>query len=263
MIHRGKWGIFFSLLFIIMIYLFTRSLYSPFFFMLTTIFLLIAFLSEEHRLFAWTITAFFLGHLLLGYMDHFIGSFRFPPFSLLLVSQLLLLIPITMIHFVCKKFKKANYPYFQKPDLTKIEKLPFSVAWKHLFLLISLLVTLVLIGILVIKSSILPWNYLFLSLLFSTIHTVLGEVLWRGILLPHVISLTNQSKGILVTGTAFGLNMTIFGFSPLTTISYIFLGFLFGWLTVKSHSIIPSIIVSTLITLLLIISGWVTIPVPA
>lgn len=252
---------FLSLQFMIMIYLFTRSFYSPFFFLLIALFVLIAFLSEEHRLFAWIMIAFFLGHLLLGYVDHFIGSFRFPQFSLLLVSQLLLLFPIVMIHFVCEKFKKANYQYFQKPVLTKEDKLPFSVTWKQLFLVISLLFTLVLIEILVLKRSPLPWTHLFLSLSFSIIHSVLGEVLWRGILLPHVISLTNNWLGILITSIAFGLNMTLFGFSPLTTISYIFLGILFGLLTVKSQSIIPSIIVSTMITLLLSISGWVTIPV--
>jgi uncharacterized protein len=261
MIHRGKWGIFLSLQFMIMIYLFTRSLYSPFFILLIALFLLVAFLSEEHRLFAWIIIAFFLGHLLLGYMDHFIGSFRFPQFSLLLGSQLLLLLPIVMIHFVCKKFKKANYPYLQKPMLTKKEKFPFSVTWKQFFVVSPILFTLVLIEIHVMKSGAISWSHLFFSISFSVIHTVLGEVMWRGILLPNVISLTNKWIGILVTSIAFGINMTIFGFSPLTTISYIFLGFLFGVLTIKSQSIIPSIIVSTTIILLLIISGSVTIPV--
>jgi uncharacterized protein len=259
--HATKRGIFLSLQFLIMIYLFTRSFYSPFFILLIVLFLLIAFLSEDYRLFAWITITFFLSHLLLGYLDNFIGSFQLPQFALVLLSQLLILVPILMMHMVRNKFNKSTYPYFRKPDMTKDIQLFNCISWKLFSIIISILFILFLIGTLIIKRDELTYLHLLFSLSFSIIHTGLGEVLWRGILLPHFIAITNKWLGILVTSSAFGLNMTIFGFSSLTTFSYIILGLLFGYLTIKTNSILPSIVTHTMIMLLLLIGGSVTLPI--
>lgn len=250
-------------LFLVMTYLFTRGFYTPFFVSLFALLLLIVFLKEEKRLFAWMIISFFLGNLMLIYMDNFIVSFRLSPYSLVMYSQLLLLIPILIISYVIKQFKQEINPYFQKPNLTGEIQLPFSIVFslRNFPLMICLLTTLCTIGLLLIKSEEMKWRTFLLILLFSSINALLEEVLWRGIILAKLITITNERLGIVVTSIAFGLNTTMFGFSLITSIIYIFLGLFFGLLTVKSNSIIPSIIVHTMITLLLIISGWAMIPV--
>jgi uncharacterized protein len=259
--RSAKIGILLSFQFMIMIYLFTRSLYSPFFILLIVLFLLIAFLSENNRLFSWIIIAFFIGHLLLGYIDNFIGLFRLPQLTLVIISQLLLLVPIVMIHLVRKKFNEANYPFFHKPKMTRENQLFKNITWKQYYVTISMLFILVLIGTLVIRREELTISHLFFSLSFSIVFTGLGEVLWRGILLPHFIKITNKWMGIIVTSIAYGLNMTLFGYASLTTFSYIILGLLFAYVTIKTNSITPSIIMNTMITFILLTSGLVMLPV--
>lgn len=259
----NRQGILLSLLFLTMTYFFARGYYTPFFVFLITLLLLVAFFKEEKRLFAWMVISFFLGNLLLVYMDNFIESFGLSPYSLVMSSQLLLLIPIIIISYVIKKFKLEISPFLKKPMLSGEIQLPFNIAFslRKNFFILCLLSILAIIGILLIKKDEVQWHPFLFILLFSIINALLEEVLWRGILLYKLITITNQRLGLIVTSIAFGLHTTMFGFSILISILYIFLGLIFGLFTLLSKSIIPAFIVHTLITILLIVSGWGMIPV--
>jgi uncharacterized protein len=255
-------GFILGVLFLIMTFLFTRGFFVPFFVLLIALLLLIAFFNEERRLIAWMIISFFLGNLLLVYTDNYIESFHLSPYSLVMTSQLLLLIPILMISYVIKQFKQVISPYLQKPILKGEIKLPFSIVFslrKFCFFL-CLFSTLSVIGLLLLKREELHWRPFLFILLFSSIHALLEEVLWRGLLLSKLITITNQRLGIVITSIAFGINTTMFGFSIMISIFYIFIALFFGFLTFRFKSIFPSVIVHFSVTTILLLLGWIVIP---
>jgi membrane protease YdiL (CAAX protease family) len=256
-------GLWLSGYFLLILYLFTRGFYNPFFVLLIGLLLIIVFLKEGNRLFGWMVISFFLGNLLLGYMDNFIESFHLSPFSLIMLSQLLLLIPILMISYVVKQFKQEITPYFHRPIFTGEIQLPFKIvfSFKRLVLIFGLMAVLFIGITLLFQKEGMHWRPFLLILLFALVNAVLDEVLWRGILLPKLIKITNQPIGIIVTSIAFGINTTMFGFSPMICMIYIFLGFMLAFLTVKSQSVLPAMIAHTFVTTLLFINGLMTIPV--
>ncbi len=255
-------SIMLGVLFLIMTFLFTRGFYAPFFVLVIALLLLVACFNEEKRLIAWMVVSFFLGNLLLVYTDNYIESFQLSPYSLVMTSQLLLLIPILMISYVIKQFNQVISPYLQKPILRGEIRLPFRIVFslRKFCIIICLFSTLSIIGLLLLKREEMQWHPFLFILLFSSIHALLEEVLWRGLLLPKLITITNQQLGIVVTSMAFGINTTMFGFSIMISIIYIFLGLFFGFLTIRFKSIFPSVIVHFSVTTVLLILSWIVIP---
>jgi hypothetical protein len=171
-------GIWLSGYLLIMLFLFTRGFYSPFFVVLITLLLLMFFLKEAERLFAWMIISFFLGNLLLGYMDHFIEGFHLSPFSLIMLSQLLWLVPILMMGYVIKQFNQESIPYFHQPIFTMDIHLPFRIvfSFKRFLLICGLFAVLALIGTFLFQKEEIQWRLFLLILLFSMINALLEEV---------------------------------------------------------------------------------------
>ncbi|MEH7745580.1 CPBP family intramembrane glutamic endopeptidase, partial [Neobacillus drentensis] len=213
--------------------------------------------------FGWMIISFFLGNLLLGYLDNFIEGFHLSPFSLIMLSQLLLLIPILMISYVVKQFKQEITPYFHWPIFTREIQLPFKIGFSFKrFVLIFGLLAVLSIGItFLFQVEKIQLRSFSLILLFASMNALLEELLWRGLLLPKLIRITNQLIGVIVTSIAYGINTTMFGFSPILCMIYIFLGLVLGCLTVKTKSVFPAMIAHTLVTTLFLINGLMTIPV--
>lgn len=259
----NKKGIWLSGYLLIMLFLFTRGFYSSFFVFLISLLVLMIFLKEAERLFAWMIIFFFLGNLLLGYMDHFIEGFHLSPFLLIMLSQLLWLVPILLLSYVIKRFNQEINPYFHHPIFTMDIHLPLRIviSFKRFLLICGLFAVLAIVGTLLFQKEGIQWRLFLFILLFSMINAVLEEVLWRGILLAKLIRITNQPIGIIITSIAFGINTTMFGFSIVICITYIFLGLVLGYLTVGSKSILPAMIVHTLITPLLFMYGSMPLPV--
>ncbi|MFL6562192.1 MAG: hypothetical protein ACJ8MO_39595, partial [Bacillus sp. (in: firmicutes)] len=179
-----KWmnqkGIWLSGYFLIMMFLFTRGFYTTFFVSLIGLLLLIVSFNEDVRLLAWMIISFFLGNLLLVYTDNFIESFHISPFSLIIVSQLLSLIPILMICYVIKQFKQEINIFINKPNFIGEIHLPFRMVFsiRRFTLLFSILAVLSVVGTLFLQKEALHWRPFLLILLFSIINAVLEEVLW-------------------------------------------------------------------------------------
>ena len=247
---KNQRGIFLSVCFLIMIFLFTRGFYTPFFVFLVTLFLLLVFLKEGNRLFAWIIITFFLANLLLVYIDNFIESFNLSPFSLIMISQLLWVIPILMMIYVIKQFKYEINLSFKG-----------NFSFKRYSLIFVILASLAFFGTVLLQKEGIDWRTFLLILVFSTINALLEEVLWRGILLSKLIRVTNQPIGIIVSSIAFGVNTTMYGYSLIICFSYVCIGLFLGILTVKSKSIFPSMVAHCIITTLLLINGVMSIPV--
>ncbi|MEH7309303.1 hypothetical protein, partial [Neobacillus drentensis] len=99
--------------------------------------------------------SFFLGNLLVGYLDHFIESFHLSPFSLIMLSQLLWLVPILMMSYVIKQFKQELSPYFHLPLFTGEIQLPFRIVFslKRFSLIVVLLAGLAMAGSLLLQKE--------------------------------------------------------------------------------------------------------------
>lgn len=240
------------MLFILLLYLFTRSYYSLFSWFILGILLLLAFLKEEKRLFAWVMISFFGGSLILFYTDKFIEAYQLKPYYRVIINQLLFIIPILSMCYVIKRFNKNISYYFKMPE---------SVRRKNFLHYIWVLISVGFI-LLLITNDIEMDLKLFLSLiLFAIIHATLQEVIWRGILLTQVTMITNDTSSILFTSIGFAINTTIFGFSTAVFLLYLCLGFLFGFLTTTYKSIFPAIFAHTLVLILLFLNGWLQLPI--
>jgi uncharacterized protein len=241
-------SLFLCLLFILLTYLFSRSYYSLFFITLFVLLLLLGFFKENNRLFSWVLISFFMSYLVLFYIDLFIDRKHWTTYNQLLVSQLLLLIPIITSCYVIMKFKMKISDYFRLPALS----------------IYQTITTFLLIGV----GSMLLYYYhiggtevFFSILLFTGTRAILEEVLWRGILLTQIIKITNERIGVLVTSICFGINTTIYGFTPLLTFMFIIFGLVFGYFTVRTKSILPSIFAHLFVLHLLFIAGNLAIPI--
>ncbi|MFJ5762169.1 type II CAAX prenyl endopeptidase Rce1 family protein [Neobacillus sp. NPDC093182] len=239
-------GIFLSLLFIVLVFFFTRNYYSPFFWMILGLFLLLAFLREENRLFTWVIISFFGGNLIVIYVDKFIEGMIVDPFFRLLMNQILFIIPILSMCYVIKQFNKRISFFFKIPESSSI-----------LYIVLLLMFT----GfsfLFFIKDGM----NVFLSLFtFSLLHAAVQEVIWRGILLTQMIKITSERTAILFASIAFAVNTTIFGFSPAVLLLYLILGLMFAFLTTKLKIILPAIVVHTVVLLFCFLNGWIQLPI--
>jgi uncharacterized protein len=242
-------GFFLSLMFIVLVYFFTRNYYSPFFWMILGVLLLLSFLREENRLFAWVILSFFGGNLIVFYLDKFIEGMIVDPFFQVIMNQILFIIPILSMCYVIKQFNNRVSFFFKRPESFSISKF------------LSIVLLLIFAGFILlffIKDVINVFLYL---VSFSLIHAVVQEVIWRGILLTQMIKITSETTAILFTSIAFAVNTTIFGFTPSVFLLSLTLGLIFGFVTTKSKSILPSIVVHTMVLLFSFLNGWIQLPI--
>jgi uncharacterized protein len=239
-------GNFLSLLFIALVYFFTRNYYSPFFWTILGLFLLLVFLKEENRLFAWVVISFFGGNFIVIYLDKFIGGMVADPFYRVIINQILFIIPILSMWYVIKQFNKRLSFFLKKPE-------SFSILYIVLLFIVA--------GFLFLFFRKFGFAVFLSIFTFSLIHATAQEVIWRGILLTQMIKITSETTAILFTSIAFSVNTTIFGFSPAVLLAYLILGFVFGVLTTKYKSILPTILVHTVVLLFSSLNGWIQLPI--
>ncbi|MFP7298092.1 CPBP family intramembrane glutamic endopeptidase [Neobacillus niacini] len=249
--QKNVLGFLLSTLFIVLIYFFTRSYYGQFLWFILGLLLLLAFLKEENRLFAWTIMAFFGGNFILFYTDKFIQGFNLMPFARLMAGQLLCVIPILSMCYVIKTFNKNVSFFLKKPELEH---------GRRIFYIILAILSVAIIILLLTTARGIDMNIFFALISFTLIHAIGQEVMWRGILLTQFIGITNDIYAILFSSIAFAINTTIFGFSPAVVLFYLFLGILFAILTIKCKSILPSIIAHTMVLIFFYLIDWLQLP---
>jgi uncharacterized protein len=238
-------AVFISIVFLLTSYFFSRGYFSYFFFLVFGLMLMITFFKEEIRLFSWMLLSFFGGNLIRFYADKFIEELNNNEFIELILSQLLFIIPILTVCYVIKAFNREIMSFRQKPSKG------------------MLLFTLIVLFLVFMMMAMTHNNYfsVFLSfLLFSSCHVIFQEFIWRGILLTQMIKITNLRFGTLITTFAFGINSTLFGFSATITSIYCLFGFLLGYVTIRTKSLFPAIVIHMLILFILFLSGMIHIP---
>jgi uncharacterized protein len=251
--NRNTIGVMLIVLFTVMIFLFTRGIYSPFFVLLNGLFLTILFLKENKRVLTWILLAFFVGHLTVAYGDQFLENYHMSFLANALASQVLGLIPIFLIVYILHQFKRKLWHY-------RLIKTGPAYVWKW-FLVITGLLLLLIVWMLILRKADINGSGVAFILLLSVIHACVNEVLWRGLLLPQFIHATGRKWGITVCSIAFGLGSTLFGITIPLSLLYIGLGFIFSFLTVKTNSLLPGIVAHTLITVIILLSGIVILPI--
>ncbi|WP_163182574.1 CPBP family intramembrane glutamic endopeptidase [Neobacillus sedimentimangrovi] len=253
-------GIFICLLFTVMTFLFTRGLYSLFFILLISSFLSIPFFNEEKRVVIWMMISFFLGNLAVGYISSFLEGFRISPMMLVIADQLLLFLPLLMVIYVLKQFHYKMNSYSYKRRLKKREQ-PSSLINRLILACLFFITLLFILYIPHITTKISTvWSTFFITILVSILYAFVHEVLWRGIFLPIFIQISNKLTGVIVASIAFAINTTMFGTSMKMTFLFVFLGFLFSIITMKTRNIFPSMILHSLIVCLLFIHANMILP---
>ncbi|MED3623609.1 CPBP family intramembrane glutamic endopeptidase [Neobacillus thermocopriae] len=253
-------GIFICILFTVMTFLFTRGFYSQFFILLMSSFLSIPFLNEEKRIVIWMMISFFLGNLAVGYISRFLETFRISPMMLVIADQLLLFLPLFMVIYVLKQFHYKMNSYGYKRTLKKREQ--SSLLVNRLILACLLFITLLFILYIphITTKISTVWCTFIITILVSILYAFVQEVLWRGIFLSIFIQLTNKLTGVIVASIVFAINTTMFGTSMKMTFFFVFLGFLFSIVTMKTRNIFPSMILHALIVFLLFIHANIILP---
>lgn len=240
--QRSYQAVFISVVFIISTYFFSRGNFSYFFLLVFGLMLILVFLKEEIRLFAWIMLSFFGGNLIRFYADKFLEVLDVNAFIVLIASQLLLIIPILSISYVIKAFNRQISSFLQKPT-------------KRIFSILFITFLLMVIAFVITDESQNSMQIFLSFLLFASIHAALQECIWRGILLNHIINITNQQYGIFIISLAFGIQSTLLGFSIFVFITYSLLGILLGFLTIRTKSILPAIVVHMLVLFLFFLTG--------
>jgi membrane protease YdiL (CAAX protease family) len=96
-----------------------------------------------------------------------------------------------------------------------------------------------------------------IAVIFSFTNAILEEFVWRGALLSRFSEQLGEKWAVVITSLGFGLQHYSLGFPWLVCIAFSFGGFFYGVVTVKSKSIITSIIWHIILNFLMVFSGMI------
>ncbi|MGP4039131.1 CPBP family intramembrane glutamic endopeptidase [Gracilibacillus sp. D59] len=218
-------------------------------------------IDKSMRFFIVITLTFGIGFFLYGYVNsQWIADMSPEEMRIILnrLSLIVLIIPLICISLI---YRLPSMSYWQKPQWGELVRIPFI--WSGFrqvkvskFLAMAMLINLIAIMPFIVNNS---WIYIqeiwgFL-LLFSTLNSVLEEIIWRGILLSRFSECFGNRWAVLITSIGFGLQHYSLGFSWVSCLLFSVGGFYFGAITVHSKSIIPAIIWHMLFNALMILSG--------
>lgn len=171
-----------------------------------------------------------------------------------------ILIPLLVFSF----FSKLPFiTYWKKPHWNELIYFPFIWSGFHrtsvkFFLFIALTVNIVSFAPFAIRNG---WSVIqeiwLLAIIFSITNAVLEEVIWRGALLSRFSEQLGEKWAVVVTSLGFGLQHYSLGFPWLVCIAFSIGGMFYGGITIKSKSIIPSIIWHITLNILMVLSGLI------
>jgi uncharacterized protein len=207
----------------------------------------IVFLSSENsRMLVWCLNAFLCSYLLVLYGYRVIENFNLPIKIILLIGECLQLIPILAIYYVLKMFKQK----LQLGLTTSIQAL------RGKKLIIATTAVLLLCILLFIKENLTFWW----AFTYCFVHAIVFEILWRGLLLDLFHRFLNTYWSVLILGVAFGVYLFSFGYTLVVSSIMAVLSVGFSLIKLKTKTIIPSILLHTIIVFLLFLSGHLFIP---
>jgi uncharacterized protein len=173
------------------------------------------------------------------------------------LSLVLILIPLLMF------YRTPFIRYLKKPKWDNIIQFPFIWSGSHHVKIISFLLIALTINVLAMLPFILfnGWSFIqevfVIAVIFSFTNAILEEFIWRGALLSRFSEQLGEKWAIVITSLGFGLQHYSLGFPWLICIAFSFGGFFYGVITIKSESIIPSIIWHIILNFLMVFSGLI------
>lgn len=233
--------------------LFQFQVFNLTFIIVLALLLCVAFMSEQNRLFIWTIIGFVIGQFVFMYGDRLLIELHLSYPDIFILNRLLLLFPIGFISYVVFKFHKTVISFSLKPfwNLTFIRIGNWKLSIKNFFITIMIIHLIFIIPLFV---STFPINPVLFGkiIIFSIINGVLVEVLWRGILLTRMMNLVGEKFAVLCTSLSCSLAYLFFGFSYTLCLIFFIVGIILGAMTIRSKSLSPAIVWNTVFTILLV-----------
>jgi uncharacterized protein len=227
-----------------------------------TIFLFVTY-DKFMRLFILTNILFGIGFFIYLYVtSHWILNFQSRESHIFFnrLSLLFILIPL----FALSLFYKFPFVrYWEKPQWNELICFPFIWSGFHqtkvkFFLLIALTINVFTFMPFVIRNG---WSLIqevwLLTIIFSITNAVLEEVIWRGTLLSRFSEQLGEKWAVVITSLGFGLQHYSLGFPWSICIAFSLGGLFYGGITIKSRSIVPSIIWHMTLNILMVLSGLI------
>ncbi|WP_180954866.1 CPBP family intramembrane glutamic endopeptidase [Bacillus sp. V3-13] len=253
-------------LFVFMILLFELQLFTLLALFSLGLFIAIAFIKEENRLFIWVTLAFLAGQLLQLYGDRFLDAIVTNSYVNAVMNRFLILVPILLISYVAYMFKRKANLYWNRPDWN--EKIYFPFIWSGFhslkasgFLAAALSVNIAVFLFFIFFNGgelFLLEAPLFIAA-FSLVNGLLEEILWRGVLLTRFAAMVGEKWAVLFNGAAFGFSHLAYGYSFISCLGFAIGGLFLAGLTIRSASLLPAALWHICLNLLMILSGVITI----
>ncbi|MFS0576456.1 type II CAAX endopeptidase family protein [Sporosarcina sp. 179-K 3D1 HS] len=179
------------------------------------------------------------------------------------LNRLTLLVILLPFFFSAIFSKTPQIPYLNKPQWKKRIYFPFIWSGFHsipvgTFLLIALSIAIAaFLPILILNG----WSFMaevwLLALIFSIMNGVLEELIWRGSLLSRFSTNLGEKWGVVITSVGFGLQHYHLGIPWFLCIAFILGGLFYGGITVKSNSVVPSMIWHFGLNVLMVLGGLI------
>ncbi|MCM2989909.1 CPBP family intramembrane metalloprotease [Bacillus safensis] len=228
----------------------------------TSIFLFVTF-DKSMKSFVVTNVLFGIGFFVYLYVNsHWTIQFQTNELRIFFnrVSLVFILVPLFILSF----FSKSTFiTYLKKPQWNELIYFPFIWSGFHrisvkFFLFIALSVNVVSFAPFVIQNG---WSFIeeiwLFTIIFSITNAVLEEIIWRGNLLSRLSEQLGEKWAVVVTSLGFGLQHYSLGIPWVICIAFSIGGMFYGGITIKSRSIIPSIIWHIALNTLMVLSGLI------
>lgn len=220
----------------------------------TFILLLIAFLYKQQILFLFG--NILLGHIIWLYIYTLLALFVSGS-ALLIINRLGLIGYIIFFLFFCHKEKISNYIKVGK--LKNIIHFPFiwkgikEPIWRFTFIF-----SIACISITIVLFFRLYTFYLLpIGIVFSLLNTLLEEILWRGLILPSVLTFSTKKQALILTALSFGLYHISLGFPLWACMLFAIGGFYMAGLALQEEGILASCIMHFVVNLLFVAANLI------
>lgn len=234
---------------IVLLLLFELQYLSVLFSILFILLLIMVLFTEEIRIFIWQLLALFTGLLILMYSDALISKQLNASWGFIM-SQFLLLIPVLLLRYVVKKFKKTDTLFKVVPSLDTV------YYWKNLiFIWVSSMVFF-----LIAFSVFLSPKYFGYAIVYSVMSGLLQEYLWRNLILNSLMRMIETSLAIIIVSLASGVFFYALGFSIFfCNILFVF-GIIAGFVAHRTKSIFLPVLLHSMLLLTMILTGELILP---
>ncbi|MFC0272710.1 lysostaphin resistance A-like protein [Metabacillus herbersteinensis] len=176
------------------------------------------------------------------------------------LSLLFILVPLLSLSLL---YKIPFIRYWGKTHWNEMIHFPFVWSGFHQtkirhFLPIALAINVLILIPFIIQNGWSSFQDVWLvALIFSITNATLEELLWRGALLSRFSEQLGDKWAVVITSLGFGLQHYSLGFPWIVCIAFSFGGFFYGGITIKSRSIIPSLIWHIVLNILMVFSGLI------